>query len=112
MGHARALLGIRDAKVQIAMADEVLRQGMSVRALEAQVREQLLGANGETDPKGANKAKKPVQRAAWLKEIEETLTDNLSTPVGVRFGRKKSVIQIECAGREEFERIYSRLKEC
>ena len=112
MGHARALLGIRDVKVQIAMADEALRQGMSVRALEALVREQLLGENKESDPAGSGKAKKPGQRAAWLKEIEETLTDNLSTTVGVRFGRKKSVIQIECAGREEFERIYSRLKEC
>ena len=112
MGHARALLGIRDAKMQLAMADEVLRQGLSVRALEEQVREHLLGENPEPDNTKGAKPTKTVQRAAWLKEIEDTLMESLSTKVGVRFGRKKSVIQIECAGREEFERIYSRLKEC
>ncbi len=111
MGHARALLGLRDQAVRIQLGDEVVRQGMSVRALEDLVRQQELGGL-----KAASAAAKPIgkgkEKAAWLKEIEETLVDNFSTTVAVRYGRKKSVIQIECVGREEFERIYSRLKDC
>ena len=34
----------------------------------------------------------------------------LSTTVSIRYGRKKSKIVIECAGREEFERVFQRLK--
>ena len=112
MGHARSLLGIADQKLRIKLADEVVRQGMSVRALEALVREH---AGAKKPPGQRGESGKPARkrdRAAWLTEIEETLTETLSTTVAVRFGRAKSVIQIECVGRDEFERIYGRLKEC
>ena len=108
MGHARALLGLRDKALMTKLADEVIRQGMSVRALEALVREHELGAPKATKSKPAKAQKEKV---AWLKEIEETLVENFSTTVAVRYGPKKSVIQIECVGREEFERIYARLKD-
>ena len=112
MGHARCLLAITDKALQVKLADETVRQGLSVRALEALVREHTLGGGqpsqkGKAAVTGGGKKGSP----AWLKEIEETLTETLGTPVSVRFGRKKSVIQIECAGRDEFERIYSRLKD-
>ena len=112
MGHARSLLGIRDPKTQLAMADEAVRQNLSVRALEAAVREHSLGKPGDSAGQTGDKPARPRQRAAWLKEIEDCLTENLSTTVSVRFGSKKSIVQIECVGREEFERIYSRLKDC
>ncbi len=105
MGHARALLGTKDPEVQTRLADEAVRQSLSVRALEDLVRQANLG------PVVMPKKKDPKQlKAAWLKEIEENLTEALSTTVNVRYGRKSSVIQITCAGREEFERIYGKIK--
>lgn len=106
MGHARALLGAKDPEVQTKLADEAIRQSLSVRALEELVRQANLGPVVPVKKKDAKQIK-----AAWLKEIEETLTETLSTSVNVRYGRKSSVIQITCAGREEFERIYAKLKE-
>lgn len=106
MGHARALLGAKDPEVQTRLADEAIRQSLSVRALEELVRQANVGPAVPVKKKDAKQIK-----AAWLKEIEETLTETLSTSVNVRYGRKSSVIQITCAGREEFERIYSKLKE-
>lgn len=106
MGHARALLGAKDPEVQTRLADEAIRQSLSVRALEELVRQANVGPAVPVKKKDAKQVK-----AAWLKEIEETLTETLSTSVNVRYGRKSSVIQITCAGREEFERIYSKLKE-
>jgi len=106
MGHARALLGAKDPEVQTRLADEAVKQSLSVRALEELVRQANLG------PVLAPKKKDPKQiKAAWLKEIEENLTEALSTTVNVRYGRKSSVIQITCAGRDEFERIYGKLKD-
>ena len=58
-----------------------------------------------TKTAGAKKA-----RPVWLNELEESLVDALSTTVAIRYGRKKSQIVIECAGREEFERVFQRLK--
>lgn len=109
MGHARALLAIAEPGLQLELADRAVQQAISVRALEALVREHAVGKPKAAS--GGSAPSRPRERAAWLKEIEETLTETFSTPVAVRYGRSKSVIHIECAGREEFERIYARLKE-
>lgn len=115
MGHARALLGIQDPEVRIQLADDCIRQQLSVRALEERVRELASGpaapADGEQAIEGKASAA-PRSRPVWLNELEETLVEALGTTVAIRYGRKKSQILIECVGREEFERIYARLKNC
>jgi ParB family chromosome partitioning protein len=108
MGHARALLGLVDAEARVKMGDEAVRQGMSVRQLEALVKDIALRA-----PKGEPVAKvdgAKRTRPVWLNELEENLVEALGTTVSVRYGRKRSQIVIDCAGREEFERIYAKLK--
>ena len=105
MGHARALLALGDADTIVKAADEAIRAGLSVRALEAKVKDALEATKG----KGAG-TKGPKSRPVWLNEIEESLVDSLGTTVSVRYGRKRSQIVIDCAGREEFERIFQRLK--
>ncbi|MCA8976472.1 MAG: ParB/RepB/Spo0J family partition protein [Planctomycetes bacterium] len=108
MGHARALLGLVDRDLLEQVADAAIRGGWSVRALEQHVRE---ANEAMAAPTKAAKAKSGTRgRPVWLKEIEETLMDNLATPVTVRYGRKRSQIAIECGSREEFERLYERLK--
>lgn len=106
MGHARALLALPDAEAITAAADEAIRQGLSVRALEAKVKEALEASKGSAKAAAGGKRSRPV----WLNELEESLVDSLGTPVSIRYGRKRSQIIIDCAGREEFERIFQRLK--
>ena len=110
MGHARTLLGLVDREAMVKFADECIRQAWSVRVLEQQVKDanQALtqpASAATTKTAGAKKA-----RPVWLNELEESLVDALSTTVAIRYGRKKSQIVIECAGREEFERVFQRLK--
>lgn len=112
MGHARALLGLADSDIITKVADEAIRQGWSVRALEAKVKEANEGLIAKP---GADATKsKPKAKAApvWLKEIEETLVEVLGTPVTIRYGKQRSQITIECVGREQFDRVYDRLKNC
>lgn len=110
MGHARALLSLANAEARVKLADEAIRQGMSVRQLEAAVKavNELGGGVEATDAAKVAGTKK--SRPVWLNELEENLVEALGTPVVVRYGRKRSQIVIDCAGREEFERIYSKLK--
>ncbi len=110
MGHARALLGIKDPETQVMLADDVIRRGLSVRDLEEAMRQAKVGAP-EAGAKAASSASAD-KKAAWLKEIEESLCEVMNTPVAVRYGRKTSVIQITCSGREEFERVFNKLKNC
>jgi ParB family chromosome partitioning protein len=107
MGHARAILGLLDRDAMPKLADECIRNTWSVRALEQQIKDiNATLANPKTGKTSASKKAKP----AWLGEIEESLVEALSTKVSVRYGRKRSQILIECAGREEFERVLKRLK--
>jgi ParB family chromosome partitioning protein len=105
MGHARSLLALPDAEAMVTAADEAIRGGLSVRALEARVKEAHEASRGKPAKSVGTKS-----RPVWLNELEESLVDSLSTPVSIRYGRKRSQIVIDCAGREEFERIFQRLK--
>lgn len=106
MGHARALLSLNDGETMVRVADEAVRHAWSVRVLEAKVKE-IPSSASETAPRapGSKKA-----RPVWLNELEESLVDVLGTPVAIRYGRKRSQIIIDCAGRDEFERVFQRLK--
>ncbi|MBX3462635.1 MAG: ParB/RepB/Spo0J family partition protein [Planctomycetes bacterium] len=103
MGHARTLLGLGDSASMVAVAEEAIRANLSVRALEAKIKQALEATKGKA-------AGTPRSRPVWLNELEESLVEALGTPVSIRYGRKRSQIVIDCAGREEFERIYQRLK--
>ena len=104
MGHARALLGLVNREEIQRLAEAAIRAAWSVRVLEQRVKD----ANVALSAPG--KAKSTRGRPVWLNELEESLVDVLATPVSIRYGRKRSQIIIECAGREEFERVFQRLK--
>ena len=107
MGHARALLALGSQETMVACGEEAIRLGLSVRDLEARVK-----ALQEASKGGAAKTTgKSKSRPVWLNELEESLVDALGTPVTIRHGRKRSQIVIDCAGREEFERVFQRLKD-
>lgn len=108
MGHARALLALPDAETRVKVAEDAIRRGLSVRQVEELVREVTAPPAGKPQAAGGEKNRKG--RPVWLNELEETLVETLGTPVSIRYGKKRSQIVIECAGREQFERLYERLK--
>jgi ParB family transcriptional regulator, chromosome partitioning protein len=111
MGHARSLLALPDHEVMNKTAEFAIKQGLSVRALEAKVKElQAIMASGSSAPVTESKpgAKKP--RPVWLNELEESLVEALSTPVSIKYGRKRSQIVIDCGSQAELDRIFTRLK--
>lgn len=109
MGHARALIGL-PAQDQQALAESAVRERLTVRDIEARAQERKstvphVAVAGEPVATGAKKS-----RPIWLNEIEDTLAESLGTSVHVRYGRKRSLITVECHGREDFERVYEMLK--
>ena len=99
-GHARALLAIDSAAEQERLAQRVVAEGLSVRAIEELV------AVGDTSPAPVAE-RRPRQRvvAPQADEAAIRLTDYLDTRVRVEMGRSKGRIVIDFATAEDLDRI-------
>jgi ParB family chromosome partitioning protein len=97
-GHARALLSLSDEKEIEVLANRIVAEGLTVRAVEEIV------ATGGAKIKGGS-IKRGKLLAPRLKEIGDQLSDALDTRVSVELGKKKGKIVIEFATVEDLERI-------
>ena len=107
MGHARALLSIPDPEHQLALYAEIIRQGLSVRAVES------LAAHYREE--GADSPAKQKKTKQSLPEEYRLLTGQLSrffrTKVKLDCDAKgKGKLTIPFASEEELERIMALLE--
>ncbi|MBR5298325.1 MAG: ParB/RepB/Spo0J family partition protein [Parabacteroides sp.] len=105
MGHARALIPIEDPEVQLALYEQILEEGLSVRSVEEIVRS---GIAPESLAQG--KKKNSAERKKRMPEEYNLLKDHLSnffqTKVQLACNDKgKGKITISFASEEELERL-------
>ena len=98
-GHARALLALTDGAEIEKLANRIVAEGLSVRAVE----EIVATTSGKEKSAPTKSVKMPSPR---LKEIENGLADKLDTRVSVELGLAKGKITIEFADLEDLERIH------
>ena len=97
-GHARALLSLTDEKEIEQLANRIVSENLSVRAVEEIV------ASGGTKVEGG-KAKGAKVTNLRAREIQNELSDKLDTRVTVELGKAKGKIVIEIADLADLERI-------
>ncbi|MGZ4134587.1 MAG: ParB/RepB/Spo0J family partition protein [Tumebacillaceae bacterium] len=104
MGHARALLGLTDKKMQVQLAEKAIDEELSVRQVEHFVNR--LQQMQSTVPRETKKATKenPV-----VKQYEEEFRFRLGTGVKIHPGKKRGKIEIEYFSNDDLERILSLL---
>ncbi len=100
-GHARALLPLEKKELITAVAEAVLRQGLSVRQTELLVKQQLSS--------GKRRQKKPDPAGVYAAELEERLLARLGRRVKIKSGTKKGKIEIEYYGNEDLDRVITAL---
>lgn len=102
-GHAKALAGVEDEKMQLWLAEEIIKKELSVRQLEKMIR--------EGKPKG-RKAAIAKAKSADVKKVEDDLKNALGTRVVLNQNKKgnKGKIEIEFYSKEELERLIELLK--
>jgi ParB family chromosome partitioning protein len=101
MGHARALLGA-DTGQQIALAQQIIAKGLSVRDAEKLV------VRSVTDKPAAGPSK---AKSRDLSRLEEELSDSLATAVSIRMGAKnKGEVVIAFGDLDALDGIISRLR--
>jgi len=98
-GHARALLAIEDPGGQERLAQRVVAEGLSVRAVEELV---TLGDHREKTARQRRQSKIVAPKA---KDLADRLSDHFETRVKVELGRTKGKIIIEFATIDDLERI-------
>lgn len=101
-GHARAILSIKDKKLQKQITDYVIEKQLSVRETEKYIQSLY-----DMKPK-TKKTEKLVN--PFYKEIQENLQKMLGTKVIISKGAKKGKIEIEYYSDEELEQILQHIQ--
>ena len=101
-GHARAVLAA-PAPVQEALAEQIVREGLSVRQAE-----QLAKKLAAKKPPKARPAADP-QAALYLRDAEKSLSGRLGRRVRILPGRKKGRVELEYYNEEDLEALLALL---
>jgi ParB family chromosome partitioning protein len=101
MGHARAILGLEDAAQQIAAANKIATEGLSVREAEQLVQKLL------HPPKKANKSKTPDRD---IVRLQEQIAGQLGTKVSINHsGKGSGKLVIEYRSLDHLDDVLSKL---
>jgi len=96
-GHARALLSVENEEQVIELANKVIKQGLSVRALE-----ELISVAKAKKPKATITA---GNTGGALTELEDRLEERLNTSVSIKLGKKRGQLVIDFANFADLKRI-------
>ena len=107
VGHAKALLGLRAAEEQRAVAAQILKKSLSVRAAEALVTAHL--SKGGTVRKGGRRRGASREVPPAIRHLENRLQQHLSTRIEIHHGDEKGRILIEYYGNDDLQRLLGQL---
>lgn len=102
MGHARAILSLRDQTMQVRLCEQVIKEGLSVRETEAM-------AAVEKEPTGSRKS--PLKKATTphIADLEDRFRRFFGAKVAIKEKNGKGRIMIAFHNNEEFKRIATAL---
>lgn len=105
-GHARALLAVSDPQRQVALCQEVIAKGLSVRATEALVQQH------KAEPPPTEPRREPTNhKTAHIQAVEDELRQKLATRVEIRLrGKESGQFILSFASNDDFERILEVLR--
>lgn len=104
MGHARALLGLKNKEDLNQLVKKIIKEQLNVRQVE-----RLVSELNEKKPK--KKKKHTVKKDIFLLRQEEILREHLGTNVKIEKNKNKGKIEIEFYTDDELEKIINLLKQ-
>ena len=99
-GHARALLGLEDQAAMERLAQRIVAEGLSVRAIE-----EIVALGDGPTVKSAKRRPRPGGHTSELNDLAARLGDRLDTRVAIALGRNKGRLSIDFASVEDLNRI-------
>lgn len=107
-GHGRALLTLEDEAAQKALAEEIVRENLTVREAEHRAAEsQAVSEEVASAERSDDRESTAEEVKAGILELEELLSTRLDTRVSVQLGKSRGKITIQFSGLSDLERIYN-----
>ncbi len=104
MGHAKAIVGLKDKKLIKALADTTIKEQWSVRELEEEVKK--LEEKNDTKK---NK-QKPKRKDPYIDQIEENLREAFRTTVKIKHNNNKGKIELLYFSNDDLNRLLELLQ--
>lgn len=108
MGHARALLSLKDNKSQINAAEYIINNKLSVRETERYIQKINDKEKKDDNKRTKRKKKKVVLEPKWI-DARKRISNYLNTKVSVKESKGKKVVSIECKRYKDIERLIKKL---
>ncbi|MGW6129036.1 ParB/RepB/Spo0J family partition protein [Cellulomonas sp. NPDC055163] len=103
-GHARALLGLADGAAIERLAQRIVSEGLSVRAVE-----EIVSLGGDAEGPAARRRPKAGERNEALDELASRLSDRFETRVKINLGKARGRLTVEFASVQDLNRILESL---
>ena len=103
VGHAKAILGIKVKRDQRTVADQVMRQRLTVRATEKLVQKIQAGETSATN-RTKNTHSDP-ETEAMIRSLTSRLREHFTTHVSISHSPKKGRIELEYYGNDDLGRL-------
>lgn len=102
VGHAKAILSIKDPATQLLASDRILRHALTVRAAEKLAQQLLDGSDGHGSGSKSGGAR---AMDVHVRAVADKLREHLATHVFIHHSSKKGRIEIEYYGNDDLGRI-------
>jgi ParB family chromosome partitioning protein len=116
LGHSKVILALEDKAQMIAVANDIIAKGLSVRATETLVRdimsEKIMLNKGKGNKKKTSATSQIVpltEEQLSIENYKRQLREKLSTNIEIYNKRKGGIIEISFSDNEQFERILEAL---
>lgn len=104
VGHAKVLLSLKMKEQQSALAEEIIRRSLTVRAAEQLVAKQF-EQNGEAKPTRGPAPSGGPKLQPSVHHLQNRLQQHLATHVALHHNDKRGKIEIEYYGMDDLDRI-------
>ncbi len=110
MGHARALLSLKDPKKQEILSEKIVTDGLSVREVEmiaSGKKKFLFSSKKSSDTKAVSSE---LYKSPHISDLENKLREFIGARVSIKEWNGKGKITIVFSNNSQFENITEKLK--
>jgi ParB family chromosome partitioning protein len=104
VGHAKAVLSIKDHNTQLLAADQIIRRQLTVRAAE-KLAQQYTSHDGPADGGKSKASSSTCGTDVHINALASKLRQRLATHVAIHHSPKKGRIEIEYYGDDDLQRL-------
>ena len=106
VGHAKAVLSIKDHDGQLLASDQIIRRKLTVRAAEKLAQQFLNHDAASVSVDGSAKSQSvPREMDVHVRAVAHKLREHLATHVAIHHSPKKGRIEIEYYGDDDLQRL-------